>query len=85
MTHQYALANGGEAIALAIVFGLVGLVIARRQPRNPIGWLMLAGPCLELISIDGSLRRSLTAQAITCRSAPWESCLPIPGSPDSGR
>ena len=53
--HQNVLANGGENIALAVIFGSVGLVVARRQPRNAIGWLMLAGPALELLSIDGTV------------------------------
>jgi hypothetical protein len=58
--HQSVLANGGENIALAVIFGSVGLVIARRQPRNPIGWLMLAGPGLSLLSIDGTVYAELT-------------------------
>ncbi len=60
VTHQNVLANGAENIALALIFGSVGLVIARRQPRNPIGWLMLACPGLELLSIDGTLYAELT-------------------------
>jgi hypothetical protein len=60
VTHQNVLANGGENIALGLIFGSVGLVIARRQPRNPIGWLMLAGPGLELLTIDGTVYAELT-------------------------
>jgi len=60
VTHQNVLANGAESIALALIFGSVGLAIARRQPRNPIGWLMLAGPGLELLTIDGTLYAALT-------------------------
>ena len=60
VTHQNVLANGGESIALAVIFGSVGWVVARRQPRNPIGWLMLAGPGLELLTIDGTLYAALT-------------------------
>ena len=60
VTHQDVLANGGENIVLAVIFGSVGLVIARRQPRNPIGWLMLAGPALALLSTDGTLYATLT-------------------------
>ena len=58
--HQNVLANGGENIALAVIFGSVGLVVARRQPRNAIGWLMLAGPALELLSIDGTVYAELS-------------------------
>jgi hypothetical protein len=61
VTHQDVLANGGENIALAVIFGSVGLVIAWRQPRCPIGWLMLSGPALALLSIDGTLYAALTA------------------------
>ncbi len=60
LTHQNVLADGGENIALAVIFGSVGLVIARRQPRNPIGWLMLAGPGLALLSMDGTVYAELT-------------------------
>lgn len=38
-------AHGVSANLLEIVFlpyGIVGFVIARRQPRNPIGWILLA-------------------------------------------
>jgi hypothetical protein len=60
LTRQDVLAHGLESVALAVIFGSVGLVVARRQPRNPIGWLMLAGPVLELLSIDGTLYAELT-------------------------
>jgi hypothetical protein len=59
VTHQNVLANSVENIALAVVFGSVGLVVAGRQPRNPIGWLLLAGPVLELLFIDGALYGAL--------------------------
>ena len=29
---------------LALVLGSVGLVVARHQPRNPMGWLLLGVP-----------------------------------------
>jgi hypothetical protein len=34
LARQSPLVNGGE-VAGALAFGVVGLVIARRQPRNP--------------------------------------------------
>lgn len=39
--HQLALNNVGSEALTVLVYGLVGLVIARRKPRNPIGWIML--------------------------------------------
>jgi hypothetical protein len=51
LARQSPQVNGGEALG-AVPFGVVGFVLARRVPRNPIGWLFLAiGICL-LLSID---------------------------------
>jgi len=36
LARQSPVVNGGETLG-AIPFGVVGLLIARRQPRNPIG------------------------------------------------
>jgi hypothetical protein len=51
LARQSPQVNGGEALG-AVPFGVVGFVLARRVPGNPIGWLFLAiGICL-LLSID---------------------------------
>jgi hypothetical protein len=42
MTRQNWLVNGGGNIAVALIFDAVGFAVVRRQPRNPIGWLLLA-------------------------------------------
>jgi hypothetical protein len=36
-----ASAAGGPALFLVPGFGVAGAIVARRQPRNPIGWSML--------------------------------------------
>jgi hypothetical protein len=38
---------------LVIPFGIVGFVIARRQPRNPIGWILLAITVTLMLADDG--------------------------------
>ncbi len=38
---------------IVIPFGVVGYVVARRQPRNPIGWILLATTLAFLLSADG--------------------------------
>src|SRR5258708_39313962 len=43
-------AGGGGAFILTPGYGLVGFVVARRQPRNPIGWCMLG--CAAVLAID---------------------------------
>jgi hypothetical protein len=48
---QDPLVNGSEAIG-TIPFAVVGVVIARRQPRNPIGWLFLGIAGCLLLSVD---------------------------------
>ena len=47
-------AGGGSAIFLVPGFGLVGVVVARRQPRNPIGWSMLGAAFFIAFSGLGS-------------------------------
>lgn len=49
--RQSPLVNGGESLG-TIPFAAVGLVIARRQPRNPIGWLLLGIATCLLLSVD---------------------------------
>jgi len=39
---------------IVLPFGVVGYVVARRQPRNPIGWILLAVTLVFLLSADGS-------------------------------
>jgi hypothetical protein len=51
LARQTPAVNGGET-AGAIPFGLVGLLIARRQPRNPVGWLLAGIATCLLLSID---------------------------------
>ncbi len=38
---------------VVVPFGAVGYIVARRQPRNPIGWILLAATLAFLLSADG--------------------------------
>jgi hypothetical protein len=49
-----AAAGGGGAILLVPGFGLIGAVVARRQPQNPIGWTMLWAAVFLAVSTVGS-------------------------------
>ncbi len=41
LTHDLVVSNDGFVAVIAIAFAGVGTVVARRQPRNPIGWIMI--------------------------------------------
>jgi hypothetical protein len=52
LTHQL---GGGSSLILVIAFVVVGTVVARHQPRNAIGWSMLAASGFLALSADASL------------------------------
>ncbi len=54
MAHQNPLESIGVGLGIAVPFAAVGTVVARRLPRNPIGWLMLAPSLLFLVSVNAS-------------------------------
>ncbi len=39
--HQLTTSGTWSGIAIVAMYAGVGLVVARRQPRNPVGWLLL--------------------------------------------
>ena len=51
LARQDLLGNTAE-LAIGMPMGAVGFLVARRQPRNPIGWLLLIVPVGVLASID---------------------------------
>ena len=55
LTHQNWQLNGGQNIAVAVLFSAVGFVIVRQQPRNAIGWILLTAPAgLQLLPADAA-------------------------------
>ena len=55
MTHQNWLVNGTGNIVVAVLFAVVGFIIVRRQPRNPIGWILLIAPAgSQLLPADAA-------------------------------
>jgi hypothetical protein len=47
--HRFSAGDGGS-IVLVPGFGIVGLIVARRQPRNPMGWILLG--CALCLALD---------------------------------
>ena len=52
MAHQ--LFNGLVALVIGVPCAGVGVLVARRQPRNPIGWLFLVIAACLFLGTDGS-------------------------------
>ena len=51
MARQNVLANAAQ-LAIGLPICAVGLIVARRQPGNPIGWLLLLIPVGILLALD---------------------------------
>jgi hypothetical protein len=47
--------DDGLLPALLLVFAAVGFVIVRRQPRNPVGWILIAVALATLIQANAAL------------------------------
>jgi hypothetical protein len=45
----------GEQVAITVSFAAVGVLVARRQPGNAIGWLMISPAVCALLGIDVGL------------------------------
>ncbi len=52
MAHQEF--NGLVALVIGVPCAAVGVLVARRQPRNPIGWLFLVIAACLFLGTDGS-------------------------------
>jgi hypothetical protein len=42
------------ALVIGVPCGVVGLLVARRQPRNPLGWLLIGIALCLILATDGS-------------------------------
>jgi hypothetical protein len=54
---RHAITGGdlSSAFIVGLPFALVGLVVARRQPRNGVGWIMLATALFFIVQADASM------------------------------
>ncbi|HJY59652.1 MAG TPA: hypothetical protein VJ418_25015, partial [Streptosporangiaceae bacterium] len=50
VTRNLTGSSVGASLPMILPFGGVGLVVARRQPRNPVGWILLGFAVLLVVS-----------------------------------
>jgi hypothetical protein len=55
LTGDPQASRDGSASAFAVACGLVGVLVARRQPRNPEGWLLIGPAVAALAVVDSGL------------------------------
>ena len=59
----FELAQAVSWVAVPVVFSLVGALILSRQPRNPIGWLLMCPAIVMVIPVESYLNQFPTAPA----------------------
>jgi hypothetical protein len=67
--HQLTTSGTGWGFAIVLIYGGVGLVVARRQPRNPIGWLLLIFIVLYVLGA-GATEYAVLAYSLGHRGLP---------------
>jgi hypothetical protein len=55
LARDFAVSGNGAGLVAVLVYAAVGVVVARQQPRNPIGWIMAAGALVAAINQDVKL------------------------------
>jgi hypothetical protein len=50
VAHQLTILGVGPHVPIALIYAGVGVVVARRQPRNPVGWLLIFFILLVMIA-----------------------------------
>jgi hypothetical protein len=53
LDHELTIANTVSGPASALTFAVVGVVVARHQPRNPVGWILILVALLTTLTVGG--------------------------------
>jgi hypothetical protein len=54
-TGDLRVSQGGAMLVNVLVFGAVGVVVARRQPRNAVGWILIGVSLVLLFNLETKL------------------------------
>jgi hypothetical protein len=54
-TNHVSTAGDLSSFVVVLPFALVGVVVARRQPRNAVGWILLATALFFIVQADASM------------------------------
>jgi len=55
LVRRDLLANGGQVLLVTVPFAVIGVIVAWRQPGNPMGWLLAGVGMVVLLSSDAGL------------------------------
>ena len=53
--HRFQFADLAIRAVIVLAFALVGVIVGRRRPRNPVGWLLLGFAILAMVASDAGL------------------------------
>jgi hypothetical protein len=71
LVHQLTILNVGPTVATILIYAAVGVVVARHQPRNPLGWLGGVGAALVLRPADQvGMHRAVRLQFLAAEPEP---------------
>jgi hypothetical protein len=59
LAHQSTFLNIATGIPIPLVYAGVGVIVARHQPRNPVGWILILFVVLFLIPVDAGYYAAL--------------------------
>jgi hypothetical protein len=77
--HQLTGSGTWSSIAIVVMYAGVGLVVARRQPHNPIGWLLLVFIALYVLGA-GAVEYAVLAYTLGHRGLPLAAAAVVLGT-----
>jgi hypothetical protein len=77
--HQLTGSGTWSGIAIVVMYAGVGLVVARRQPRNPVGWLLLVFIALYVLGA-GAVEYAVLAYSLGHRGLPLAGAAVVLGT-----